>query len=286
MVSSAKSVLITGCSSGIGRQLSFFLREKGWLVYPTTRTEHDAEGLRKEGFDSFQLDVNSSDSLQGALRNILEKTGGSLTAVINNAGFELIGAVEDLPREAIREQFETNVFGAMELARFSIPVMRKQSFGRILFIGSVACSRVAFPFSGAYCASRYALSAFVDSLRRELSGTAIAVSLIEPGLFKTNNIDTSKAMFSKWIEKNESRYSAIYNKMFTFFKRVSVGLPENDISVLLNAIYRTLESKNPKSRVAVPLKTAFIYGAVHKFCPDWMSDLLLLYKMRYKDKIL
>jgi len=286
MVNSTKTVLITGCSSGIGKELSFFLREKGWLVYPTTRTEEEAEVLRKEGFDSFQLDVNSSDSLASALKSILEKTGGRLDAVINNAGFELIGAVEDLPREAIRAQFETNVFGAMELVKLLLPVMRKQGFGRILFIGSVACSRVAFPFSGAYCASKYALSAFTDALRRELHGTSIAVSLIEPGLFKTNNIDTSKEMFLKYTERKGSCYSSVYDKMFTFFKRVSLALPESNLSILSKVVYRTLENRRPKTRVAVPFKTAFIYGAVHKFCPDWLIDLLLLHKMKYKDKIL
>ena len=143
-----KSVLITGCSSGFGKCTAYFLKEKGWHVYACARKEEDVALLKKSGFDSFQLDLTSTQSVKKCLENVLNSSGGSLTALVNNAGYTQIGAVEDLSREAMVNQFQVNVFGAMELTAGLIPVFRKQGFGRIVFISSVN-GRFTFPFFGA-----------------------------------------------------------------------------------------------------------------------------------------
>ena len=284
-MSNSKSVLITGCSSGIGKALSYYLKTKGWTVYPTTKEDDEASLLRDEGFESFKLDIRSKTSIDAALENILKKSNGHIDALINNAGFELIGAIEDLPLEAIRQQFETNVFGALEITKALIPIMRKHNNGKILFIGSAACSRVSFPFSGAYCASKHALGAFVDALRREIIDSKISITIIDPGPFKSKAAKNSEEIFAKYIDAKRSRYGSIYNKMFANFKKIDEALSEKKLTALAKLIYNTLESKHPKIRIITP-RSPIIYEIIRRFFPYKIQDFYLFCKMRFKDKII
>ena len=178
--SKQKIVLITGCSSGIGYCVARGLKQRGYRVIATARREDSVKQLIDEGLESLVLDLSSSESIQLAFKEIVQLTGGNLYALFNNGAFGLPGAVEDLSRENLKVQFETNVFGWLELTNLVIPLMRKQGFGRIIQNSSVL-GFVAMPFRGAYNASKYAIEGLSDTLRLELKGSNIFISLIEPG---------------------------------------------------------------------------------------------------------
>ena len=175
-----KTVVVTGASSGIGRATARLLKERGWRVFPTARNAEDLSALEAEGFEALALDLADAASVEAAAGAVLERCGGRLGAVVNNAGYGQPGALEDVPREALRRQFETNVIGPADLTARLIPALRTQGRGRIVLLSSVV-GRVAIPFMGAYCASKFAVEAMGDEWRMELAGSGIAVSLVEPG---------------------------------------------------------------------------------------------------------
>ena len=283
MPSKKKTVLITGCSSGIGKATAIYLKEKKWAVYATARKEKDVRQLKKEGFESFMLDIGSSESIRSAVKEILERTEGTITALINDAGYSLIGAVEDLSRDAIRSQFETNVFGAIELTSLLLPVMRKQGYGKIIFISSVN-GRFTFPFMGAYCASQHAIESFCDALRRELRGSGVFVTAIEPGLFKTKSIENAKEIFSRSIDGTNSAYADKYIKLFENFYKAKEGISEEKLPIFAETIFKVLESQRAVSRVIIP-RASILYEIAHRFFPDRLQDFILFLKMKYVDKI-
>ena len=182
---SRKSILITGCSSGIGYDAAHGLAKHGWRVFATCRQETDCARLRDEGLESFPLDYTDETSLEAALAEALARTGGTLDALFNNGAFACPGAVEDLPRGALREIYETNVFGYHDLTRRVIPVMRAQGHGRIVNNSSVL-GFVSLKWRGAYASSKFALEGLTDTLRLEMRDTPIRVILIEPGPVTSN----------------------------------------------------------------------------------------------------
>ena len=175
-----KSILITGCSSGIGYDAAHGLAARGWRVFATCRKETDCARLRQEGLESFVLDYADETSVSTALAQVLDATGGTLDALFNNGAYALPGAAEDLPRAGLCELFETNVFGWHDLTRQVIPVMRAQGAGRIVNCSSVLGLVVA-PWRSAYNASKFAIEGLTDTLRLEMRGTGIHIVLIEPG---------------------------------------------------------------------------------------------------------
>ncbi len=175
-----KSILITGCSSGIGLDAACTLHARGWRVFATCRQQGDCDRLQGEGLESFRLDYADEASIATAVETTLERTGGTLDAVFNNGAYACPGAVEDLPRGALREIFEVNLFGHHDLARRVIPVMRKQGHGRIVNCSSVL-GLVGMKWRGAYVATKFAMEGLSDVMRMELQGTGIDVILIEPG---------------------------------------------------------------------------------------------------------
>ncbi len=277
------SVLITGCSSGLGRQTALFLRDKGWNVYATARREEDVQLLRKEGFYSVSLDLDSSDSIKKATAEVLRHCGNDITAVVHNAGYCQVGAVEDLSREAIRSQFEANVFGPIELTSLFLPVFRKKGSGRIIFISSVN-GRFSFPFMGAYCASKYAIESFSDALRREMADTKIYVTVVEPGLFKTNSLDNAKRSFLKNINQETAIHAETYKRIFENFQKSICQIPESKSLLVARTVYKILISNLPPTRIMVP-KSSLIYEFAHRFFPDRLQDFLYSIKLKYSDKI-
>ena len=197
---SGGSILITGCSSGIGFQVAQGLRARGWRVFATARQPADVTRLQADGLESLALDLRDSASIQTAVTAVLERTGGRLDALFNNGAYGQPGAVEDLSREALREQFETNLFGTLELTNRLIPVMRRQGGGRILFNSSVL-GLVAFPYRVAYVASKFALEGLADTLRLELTGTGIHICLIEPGPILSRFRDNAHAAYRQQGER-------------------------------------------------------------------------------------
>ncbi|RZV99314.1 MAG: SDR family NAD(P)-dependent oxidoreductase, partial [Rhodobacteraceae bacterium] len=180
MSDSRKSILITGCSSGIGHDAAHGLVQRGWRVFATCRKAEDCDRLRAEGLESFRLDYEDEDSIGAALNEALSLTGGTLDAVFNNGAYGIPGLLEDMPRDALRAIFETNFFGQHDLTRRVIPVMRAQGHGRILMNSSIL-GFAALKWRGAYNSTKFAMEGWSDTLRMELHSSNIRVILIEPG---------------------------------------------------------------------------------------------------------
>lgn len=176
----SKTVLVTGCSSGIGESIANCLREGGWDVFPTARSESDLQRLHSKGFDALQMDLRDSISIDDCVSSLMQKSPLGIGAIVNNSGIAIPGAVEDLSRDDLRTQFEVNVFGLHESMNKFLPTFRGQGWGRIVKISSIYGILTA-PMAGRYCASKYVLEALSNSQRMELSNTGIALSLVGPG---------------------------------------------------------------------------------------------------------
>lgn len=204
-----KSILITGCSSGIGYETAHWLHANGYEVYATARKADDVTRLQSEGLNAHQLDVTDADSIDAALHWVLERTGGTLYALFNNAGYGQPGALEDIPTYALREQFETNLFGLHEMTRRVLPIMLAQGYGRILQHSSVL-GLVSLRFRGAYNASKYAIEGLCDTLRLELEGTNVHVITLNTGPIRSKFRDNAIKMFEKNLDAESSRFSKEY----------------------------------------------------------------------------
>jgi len=271
-----KSVLVTGCSSGIGRATAELLRFRGWRVFPTARKAKDLEVLREAGFEAIELDVVSSESIAAAIDTVLKKNGGKLGAVVNNAGFGMPGAIEDLTRDAMRHQFEVNLFGLQELTNRLIPIFREQSHGRIVNISSVV-GRIALPFMGIYSASKFALEAVSDALRVELSSDAISVSLVEPGPIHTRFSTNCAGQGEERLDTDSSKSGAAYKQYFK--KRRDGGMSEDRFRLppeaVAKKILHALESPRPKIRYRVTIP-AYLGDWMARFVPAALVDRLMV----------
>ena len=195
MAEPSKAVLITGCSSGIGRATALRLVHSGWRVYATARRPEAIAELRDAGCRTLALDVTSEPSMRAAVEE-LERAEGAVGVLINNAGYSQSGAIETVPIDAARRQFETNVFGLVRLTQLVLPKMRAQRWGKIVNVGSMG-GRVTFPGGGYYHATKHALEAISDALRFELRGFGIDVILLEPGLITTDFGEVAAASMSE-----------------------------------------------------------------------------------------
>jgi len=268
------TILITGCSSGIGYVTAKGLKERGYRVFASARKAEDVERLKQEGFEAVQLDLDDSESIQKAVNQVLEWTGGTLDALFNNGAWGQIGAVEDLSREVLKAQFETNFFGTHELTNLILPVMRKQGYGRILYNSSVL-GFVALPFRGAYNASKFALEGLVDTLRLELYKTKIYPVLIEPGPILSKFRENAYHKFKQNIDAQHSPYRELYKKMeqrlATEGPVVPFTLPAE--AVLQKVIY-ALESPRPKIRYYVTFPT-YLFAFLRRILPFRLLDWVL-----------
>jgi len=267
-----KSVLVTGCSSGIGLATAELLRSRGWRVFPTARNARDLVSLHRARFQAIKLDVTSSASIDAAVKAVLKENGGMLGAVVNNAGFGMPGAIEDLSRDAMRHQFEVNLFGLQELTNKLIPVFRKQGCGRIVNVSSVV-GRVALPFMGIYSASKFALEAVSDALRVELSPDRIGVSLVEPGPIETRFSANCAGQGEEKLDPEKSRFGSTYRKYFEM--RRTGGMSEDRFRLppeaVAEKILHALESPRPKIRYRVTLP-AYLGAWAARFLPAGMID--------------
>jgi len=269
-----RSILITGCSSGIGLCVARGLRDRGWRVFATARRAEDVEQLKTEGFEALALDLRDSDSIAAAVDGVLDRTGDRLDALFNNGAYGQPGAVEDLRREVLREQYETNVFGWLDLTNRVIPVMRRQGHGRIVMNSSVL-GLVALPFRGAYNSSKFAIEGLTDTLRLELRGSGVHVSLVEPGpiesRFRANafeklkaNIDTENSV---WREK----YQGAIKRLTKEGPAAPFTLPPEAV---LKKVVHALESERPKPRYYVTFPT-YLFGYLRRVLPARALDALL-----------
>ncbi len=269
-----KTVLITGCSTGIGYCVAKGLKQRGYRVIATARRKESVEQLVSEGLESLQLDLSSSDSIQLAFKEVMKLTEGKLYALFNNGAFGLPGAVEDLSRENLKAQFETNVFGWLELTNLVIPLMRKQGFGRIIQNSSVL-GFVSMPFRGAYNASKYAIEGLSDTLRLELKGSNIFISLIEPGpitsQFRANAVKAMQQYIDIENSIHREKYLGVLERLNKKGPAVPFTLPPE--AVLKRVIY-ALESNKPKPRYYVTLPT-YLFGFLKRLLSNRQMDALL-----------
>lgn len=269
-----RTILITGCSSGIGYHAARGLRERGYRVFATARRDQDVERLAAEGFESLWLDVRDEDSISRALDGILGRTGGELYGLFNNAGFGQPGAVEDLSLEALREQFDTNVFGAHEVTRQVIPVMRRQGGGRIVQNSSVL-GFVSLRYRGAYNASKHALEGLSDTLRLELAGTGIHVSIIEPGPITSRFRDNAHAAYRRHIDAEGSAHREVYGAMERRLTTPGPAAPfTQSPEAVLRRLIHALESPRPRIRYHVTFPTR-LFATLKRVLPQRAMDWVL-----------
>jgi len=270
----AKTILITGCSSGIGYDAAVALKKRGHQVIASARNPADVSRLTEQGFTCLQLDLADSDSIQQAVAQMLTLTGGRCDALFNNGAFGQPGAVEDLSRDVLRYQFETNLFGTHELTNLLIPVMREQGQGRIIYNSSVL-GLVAMRYRGAYNASKFALEGLADTLRLELHGTGIHISLIEPGPILTNFRQNSFALYKKNIDAEHSVHKASYQAMEERLQKegeaVMFTLPAEAVT---KKVIHALEANCPKIRYYVTFPT-YLFATLKRILPiSWLDSLL------------
>ncbi|NNK78429.1 MAG: SDR family oxidoreductase [Litoreibacter sp.] len=273
---SKKSILITGCSSGIGYDAAHYLHNQGWRVFATCRQEADCARLREEGLESFVLDYEAAETISDAVQECLSRTGGTLDAVFNNGAYAVPGAVEDLPTDALRAIFEANLFGYHELTRQVIPVMRAQGHGRILNCSSVL-GFVAMRWRGAYNATKFAMEGLTDTLRLEMLDTNIKVILIEPGPVTSDLRRKAIPHFEKWIDwKNSPRAkqyeTGLLKRLYENRGPDPFELPASAVS---KKLLHALEHYNPKPRYYVTTPT-YIVGFLKRILPSRALDWVLL----------
>ncbi len=269
------SILITGCSSGIGRFCAEQLHQSGYQVIASCRKPEDVATLKAQGLTCVQLDVTDPHSVHAALQKTLDITGAQLDILFNNAGYGQGGAIEDLPTEALRAQFETNLFGLHELTRAVIPVMLQQEHGKIVQDSSVL-GLVAMKYRGAYTASKFALEGYTDTLRLELKDTNIAVSLIEPGpivsQFRANSLKAVQGV----IDVEGSRHHVNYQKTLA---RLGNPSPSNPFTLgpdaVLKQLQKIIDSSHPEPRYYVT-KSTYIFGYLRRFLSAKMLDRILV----------
>lgn len=264
---SQKSILITGCSSGIGHHVAHALKDRGWRVFATCRKPKDCARLESEGLESWRLDYEDPESIRTGFEQAIERTGGTLDALYNNGAYAIPGAVEDMPTDAFRACFEANFFGWHELTRLAIPVMRRQGYGRI-----VQCSSIlgfcALRMRAPYIATKHALEGYTDVLRYELHGTGIDVVLLEPGPIDTRIRENSRTHYERWIDTEASPWKGFYAKI-VHPRLYADDLPEDGFELGCEAttakLIHALESPRPKDRYFVTTPTYIVH---------WMKRLL------------
>ena len=262
MADSQNSILITGCSSGIGYAVAHGMTERGWRVFATCRKPEDCARLESEGLESFPLDYDDPDSLQSALDEALEGTGGTLDALFNNGAYAVPGLLEDLPRDALRANFETNFFGQHDLTRRVIPVMRKQGHGRILMNSSIL-GFIGLKWRGSYNSTKFAMEGWADTLRLELHASNIQVVLIEPGPIDSDIRRKSVPHFEKWIDWENSARAEHYKSRLIprLYRKENIRMQfELPASALTDVVHRALTVPKPRARYRVtkPTKAAAI----------------------------
>ena len=279
--STVKTVLITGCSSGIGLCLAHGLRAAGYSVFATARKDKDITKLKKLGFDAFLLDLASSDSIKTAISELYQKTD-SLYALINNGAYGQAGALEDISREALEKQFQVNVFGWHELTNLVLPSMKERNIGRVIYISSVL-GFVAMPFRGPYVASKFAIEGLVDTLRLELKQTKIKLSLVQPGPIESKFRQNSFLAFKENVDPLNSDYQREYKAMIERLnseKNAKFTLAPKSV---LRCVLHALESKVPKNHYRVTFPTK-LFGILCRILPSsWMDHILSMADKGDKD---
>lgn len=268
------NVIITGCSSGIGRCVAEGLKDRGYRVFATARKKCDVDALIESGLESIQLDLSNSASIHSAFEIILQRSGGEIYALFNNGAYGQPGAVEDLSRDVLRQQFEVNLFGSHELTNLVLPVMRRQGHGRIIHNSSLL-GFVALKYRGAYNATKYALEGITDTLRLELMGSDIHISLIEPGPIESRFRKNALAAFMENISVENSPFKKAYKRLEERLRDEGPVVPFTlGPEAVLDKVLHALESKNPKPRYYVTFPS-YLFGYLKRVLSARMMDKVL-----------
>lgn len=270
-----RSILITGCSSGIGLDAARTLKARGWRVFATCRAEADCARLRDEGLESFALDLADEASIETAVTEALSRTGGTLDALYNNGAYACPGAAEDLPRGALREIFEVNLFGTHDLTCRIIPVMRAQGHGRIVNCSSVL-GLVGMRWRAAYVSTKFALEGLTDVLRVEMRGTGITVSLLEPGPIPTRIRENSIPHFERWINWQTSPRAEEYRSLLHRLYEPKQGPDRFELpcSAVTAKLIHAIESPRPRGRYYITQAT-HLMGLARRILPTAALDWLI-----------
>lgn len=250
----ARNILITGCSSGIGRCAALGMKAHGWRVFATARKPEDIAALEAEGVSALYLDYTDEGSIDAAAEAVLSATGGQLDALFNNGGYAQPGAAEDVSTAVLRAQFEANFFGWHHLTRQAIPAMRKRGRGRIVMCSSVL-GLIAMGFRGPYVAAKFALEGYSDALRIELAGSGIGLSVIEPGPIRTNFTRTALAHARKNIDIEHSVHADYYRRRLRSMEKGGVTFGELGPEAVLKALVHACESPRPRPQYFVTRPT-------------------------------
>ena len=269
-----QSILITGCSSGIGLHAALTLSARGYQVFATARKPQDVSALQDKGLSAYLLDLTSTESITQTLAKVLEQTGGQLDFLFNNGAYGQPGALEDLPTHALKAQFESNVFGWHELTKQVIPVMRQQGHGRIIQCSSVL-GFVSMAYRGAYNASKYAIEGLTDTLRLELKSANIAVILLQPGPINTQFRANALTAFQDNIAIDTSVHKAQYHQQIERLTSEKSNAPFTLEPIdVTQALIHALESKRPKLRYRITTPTK-LFAVFKRILPARWLDYLL-----------
>ena len=275
-----KNILITGCSSGIGKNAAITLHNKGWRVFATCRSKNDCKFFKKLGIESFELDLQSEESINNAVKLIQKNTKSQLDALYNNGAYAIPGAIQDMPRDALREIFEVNVFGQIDLINKCIPLMMSSESPKIINCSSVL-GFISLPYRGVYSATKFSIEALTDAMRRENYHEKLKFVLIQPGPINTSIKQKSLKHFEKWLDWKNSVHKKTYeNKVL---KRLYNNNSKNSLSffelhpeAVTKILIKILNSKRPKERYKITIPT-LIAKIMIKFLPtnvlDWIFKI-------------
>lgn len=269
----ARSILITGCSSGIGLDAARTLRTRGWRVFSSCRAQADCDRLIAEGLESPRLDYEDPETLETALAEVLSATGGTLDAVFHNGAYAIPGPLEDIPTDGMRAIFEANFLGWHDLTRRLIPVMRRQGHGRIVLCSSVLGIQ-AMRYRGSYNATKFALEGWGDTLRMELHGTGIHVSLIEPGPIRTEFRKNAILQFERWVDWENSLLRDEYEStLLKKLKKAGGGKDPGELGpeAVTAKLIHAIEAGRPRPRYFVTTPT-WVAAFLHRLLPTRATD--------------
>ncbi|MBB5515322.1 NAD(P)-dependent dehydrogenase (short-subunit alcohol dehydrogenase family) [Rubricella aquisinus] len=270
-----RTILITGCSSGIGLDAARSMAARGWRVFATCRKAEDCARLQAEGLESFVLDHDDPESITAAIAQAMERAGRIDAAFLNGA-FALPAMAEDVPRDGMRAVMETNFIGVHDIARQLVPIMRDQGHGRLLFCSSVL-GLVGIKYRAPYVASKFAMEGYADCLRMELHGSGIDVSLIEPGPIPTRIRQNAQKNFERWIAWETSRHRPFYERSLRPRLYDESGTPdrfERPVSAVTQTVIHACESPRPKARYFITPGT-YLGNLVRRFLPTRAADAIL-----------
>ncbi len=264
-------VLITGCSSGIGLEAAQTLRRRGWRVIAACRAQDDVDRRQAEGFDAVRLDYADPASVDEGWRAALTLTGGRMDALFNNGGHGMSGAVEDVSRAALEHVFHSNVFGLHQLTRLAIPVMLAHGGGRIVQHSSVV-GIAPLRWRGAYVATKHALEGLTKTMRVELRGTGVHLSLLNTGPVTSRFRQNSSAQFERWIAADTSRHAEFYRTVFMAHRTNTGPAPfERPPSAVVRRLIHALEASRPRLRYYIT-PPSYVAAALIRLLPDRVQD--------------